>query len=558
MSSTTTLTPDGYVTSMKKTAMAPIESGEDGNPSVLYSPGGSINLRQSSAAIRVALAGDSISETWNFSTGTSTSVVSPGIARFNFGGAAAPGAYWPGDEIKVTGATDASCNTMGSVITAVDPTYLWVEYAMTPGFTNSVTGSPTIYRKYSVSNASYLANAFALLGLPYVLSVDASIGGGDSSQINELLVRDWAPSDFAAYASGMNDVYSRGWTFDQIKANDIANLKILRQASRLAILSIPPRANTQGAWTSGKFDVWRKVNDWRRQYASTIGANFLDCLSAENGITYADPLSAFSNPRPSGTTQTSADGVHPIGVAGPILGSMVAQVLDDIPATSMLPASVGLGTAEGYIFGNALMQRAGSGVPTGTATFQNLSGVVGGEVADSCTLTASSVGAIVKCGVVARTKAVHGDSIGNSQRVIIDNTVGASTVTMNFSTTSFHAAIVDGDSLDYGCHLLLSSIATPGTGTPAGARSFSIGFTEQRPSSPANAGNKFAAAFAGDNGTGYLPALSIQPVKRDKLRRTAISGALAGALISITVTVPVGASACVDIGRVLARRVVAL
>lgn len=555
MSITTTLTEAGYETTMTKTAMAQMEMGTDGNPLSLVAPDGSLMLRQTPAEVAVAIGGDSISEINNYATGVSVSIVSPGIARMTFSPALNSGAYWPGDEIKVTGATDITCNTMSSVVTAVDPSRLWVEYALTPSLTNAVVATPVMYRKYANASMSYLVNAFAQRGLAFRVSVDASIGGGDSEQVNELLVRDWATSDVAIYACGMNDVYARGWTFEQIKANDIANLAIMRRAKKLILMTIPPRYNGSAGWTAGKFAVWRKVNEWRRQYAPTIGADFLDVLSAELGTTYADPLNAYSSPRIAGTTMTSSDGVHPIGLGGTVLGALVALPLASIPAANMLPTSVALNSAEGYIFANPLLQRAGAGVPTGTATFQNLAGVPGGEVADNCTLSASSVGAVVQCGVVARTKAIHGDSIGYAQRVIIDNTAGASTLTMSFSTTSLHASIVDGDSLDYGAHVLLSAIATPGTGNPVGVRSFSVGFTEQRST---GAGNKFAAAIAGDNGSGYLPGLSVSPVKRDKLRTAAVAGALDGALVGSTVIVPVGASCCVDVGRVLARRVVAL
>ncbi len=524
--------------------------------------GGFIGLRQIPGVIRVALIGDSISDPYSYVSAASTSIISPGISRATFGSAFSAGTFWPGDSIRTTNAKDRVSNTLDGTVTSVDPSRLWIEYSTPAGRDHGVidtsgAGQAIVSRKYSISNISYLAQAFAQLGLQYSIVVDAALSSGDSAQVNEVLVRDWVPCDVAIYDPGMNDVYSdgRAWSFSQIQANDIANLKIARAATKLIILGIAPRNSASAQWSSAKFAVWRKVNEWRRQYAAQIGADFEDWTTAElNGKTYITPSSTTATPPSAGTTQTSQDGTHPYGLGGSIAGAMVSKPLSGIPRSDLLPSSNYVNAVDGYVITNPTMQRTTGGTTAGTATFQNLAGVATPEVADSFIVQAN-VGAaslVLKCGVVPRTKAVHGDSLGNAQRVIIDNTANGSACTVSVQSVSFHASMVDGDSIDFGASILLSDMATPGSGNPAGMTSLAVNFQDQH----ATAGNKAAAALAGDAGTGYLPGYSIAPVKRDVTRRVASAGAFSNSQVQVQVIVAAGQSACIDVGRVLGRRVV--
>lgn len=551
----TTLTASGYETKMRTTAMAQVAMSDDGNPAALLTPDGALNLRSASNVLRVAIGGDSISEPYSYQVGNGATIVAPGVARMTFASAFPSGYFWPGDDIKVTAAPTRDCNTMAGVVTAIDTaTRLWVEYTVSTAKENAVISSiPNLYRKYHGTSANYLAHAFAQAGIPYQITVDAALGGGDSEQINEILRRDWADCDIAFYMPGMNDIYSRVWAFSRIKAADIANLKIMRRASRLVIMSVPPRFSGNGAWNSATFAVWRQVNEWRRQYAVKIGAIFIDSAASEiGGKTYAIPTSVNSNMATSGTNQGSSDGIHPIALGAMVMGAPVnKRGLAPFPPSNFLPASASVNAVNGYKCLNPLMLRTTGGTTSGTATFQNLAGLGTAEIADGFNLNVVTGGAllVVKAGIVARSAAVHGDSIGNVQRFIVDNVLNASAVVVTLQTLSFHASMADGDSLEYGGHVMLSSAATPGSGDPAGLTSLSIGYNDQH----ATALNKGAAVLAGDSGAGYYPALSLQPYRIDKTRRVATAGAFTSTAVQFSVTIAANQSACIDVGRVLAR-----
>lgn len=517
---------------------------------------------QTGQVLRFAVAGDSISEMYNFSVGASVVKISDTVARFNFSAAAAGGAYWKGDKIKVTGAATEGLNQQDATVLAVDAARMWVEYDLKASRTNPVLDTsadpkPTMYRKYSVATSAYLAQACALLGIGYKVSVDATAGGGDSLQVGKILARDWVESDVGIYACGMNDVYSRGWTFEQIKANDIANIAILRQAARLVIFSVPPRWSGQTVWTAGKYAVWRKVNEWRRQYAEAIGADYVDVAACSfNGKTYADPLDVNSNPYMSGVNMTCADGVHPVGIGGLALGSGLAAVLATVPwiaSKTLLPTSASANTTEGYVVQNPLMKRTTGGTASGTVTYQNLAGAAGAEVADSYTLASvgGSAATVVKVGIIPRDVKTHADTYGNAQRLIIDNTSGASAVTMTLQTLTYGPSMVDGDSVRWGANIILTDAATPGTGTPNGVTSVTVQVNDQHSISL----NKFATIFAPDGSTGTYPACNLSPSASMRMRTIADgAGAYSNVLTSVSVVVPVGKTACVDIGRVLTKR----
>ncbi|KAB0331765.1 SGNH/GDSL hydrolase family protein [Janthinobacterium sp. PLB04] len=527
-----------------------------GNMAGLAGPNGVVSLRQVAGMPRLAIAGDSTTDILNASTGNGATMVAPGIARITFDAALPGGSYWPGDEVRASAAPIRECNTMAGVVTSVDPARMWVEYTCPAGRGNGVIGDkPNLYRRYSTSSTSHISQAFAQQGMRFVLSVDAAIGGGDSEQIGEVLARDWVDSDIAIYGPGMNDIYSRGWGFERIKASDIFNLKIMRRAARLVLLGVPPRRSTATGWSAGAFAVWRQVNEWRRAYASTIGADFVDMTAADlGGMTYADPASATADAYIATATQTiSADGVHPVALGAAVLGGGIARSLRSIPAADFLPASASLNVAQGYLPVNPLMKRDVGGTAVGAATFQNLAGAAGAEVADTYELktTGGSAATVVKAGIVQRSKAVHGDSLGNAQRVIVDNSApGAVAVVVTLSTASFHASMVDGDSLEYGMALLLSAASTPGSGNPDGLIRLTVGFNDQH----LVAGNKFGAAIAGDTSTGRLPGHTLTPWKIDRTRRVAVAGAFSSSIVSVSWTVPALATACLDVGRVLARR----
>lgn len=518
---------------------------------------GTFSVRQGANPIVVNVAGDSISEVYDYVVSTGTSVVAPGIARATFAVSFTKGRLWPGDKIKVTASNSRQTNQMDATITAVDlDTQLWIEYTISPEQENNCIGtSPTIYYKYSMTFPNYIVQGFAQAGLPWVFGMDASLGGGDSIQVNEIIRRDWKACDIAFYATGMNDVFARSWSFEQIKANDIANIELMRKAPRLVIMSIPPRATINPGWSAAKFIVWRKVNEWRRAYAASIGAHFANLSEASvGGKTYSTPSNTNQDVYATGDNQTTSDGVHPAGLGGVIHGRSILPYLIGMRASSYLPSSASESNiADGYIIANPMMLRTTGGTATGTATFQNLAGAAGAEVADGYALAvqAGSAGLTVKAGIVPRTAAVHGDVCGMAQRIVIDNTNGTVAASINFGTVRFNASMTDGDKVDYGMHLLTSSADTPGSGDPSGLTRYTVSLLDQH----AVSFNRSDCVIGASGGTGAIPAVSVAPIKYAAATRSVSgAGAFTATEVAGTVTVAIGKSACIDIGRVLARK----
>lgn len=544
------------------TSAAQFVSNTDGGQTLSVGGVTVANLRPPIATLRVAAAGDSISEPWVQYVGNGTSVVSPGIVRMTFAAAFTSGVFWPGDKVKTSLCSVRAANQMDATITAIDTvSRLWVEYTTTSAQEHSATGAGyIIFTKYALWGSGYVANACAQAGIPFSIAFDAAISGGDSSQVNEVLARNITDCDVGFYGPGMNDVYLRGFTFAQIKANDTANLALLKPRCRkLVVLSIPARNSASGQWTTGKLAVWRQVNEFRRQWCVANGAVYVDLSAAEiGGKTYCDPLNTNNDNFATGTSQVSSDYIHPIGLGGVVLGAAVARTLKDVIVSDFLPASSNVAAVDGYMVLNPLLVRTSGASVSGAATFQNLAGAASPEVANGFTISADQVsgsGVIVKCGVVARTKAVHGDSMGNAQRIIIDNTAGGIAAIVTFQTPSFAGSLVDGDTLEYGCHMLYSAMATPGSGDPTGLLA---GGTRVQELHTSGAPSRYNDALSLNPGTGVLPGHSVSLYKADKLRTVADAGAFNTVRGFTTVQVAAGQSACVDIGRVLYRRALSL
>ena len=521
-----------------------------------------VNLRPPIATLRAANVGDSISEHWVQYNGNGTSVVSPGIVRMTFASAYSTGTFWVGDKVKTSLCSVRAANQMDATITATDPSRLWVEYTSSADQEHAATGGGyLIFTKCALWGSGYMANAAAQAGIPFSIAFDASISGGDSGQINEVLVRNITDCDLANYAPGMNDIYLRGFTFAQIKANDLANLAILKPRARvLAVHSIPARNSTSAQWSSAKFAIWRQVNEFRRQWCVANGAIFVDVSAAElGGKTYCDPLNVNNDNYITGTNQVSADSIHPRGLGGVVYGAIVAaRALAGVMKSEFLPASASIAAAEGYLVLNAMMKRTTGASVTGSATFQNLAGAASPEVADGFTVSADQVSGsavIVKCGVIPRTKSIHGDSIGNAQRIIIDNTAGGITAIITLMTPSFAGSLVDGDTLEFGGSMLYSAMATPGSGDPAGLL---CGGQRVQELHTSGAPSRYLDALSLDPSTGLLPGHPVAFYKADRLRRVADAGAFNTVRGFATVQVAAGQSACVDIGRQLYRRALSL
>ena len=201
-----------------------------------------------------------------------------------------------------------------------------------------------------------------------------------------------------------------------------------------------------------------------------------------------------------------------------------------------------------------MMVRTSGASVTGMATFQNLSGAASPEVADGYTVSAdqtSSASVVIKCGVVARTKAIHGDSVGNAQRIVVDNTAGTFAAIVTLMSNNFAGSMADGDTLEYGAHVLYSAMATPGSGDPTGLLAGGIRAFEQH----ATAGNKYNDALTLNPGTGLIPGHAESIIKADKMRAIGVAGAYTTCRTYTTIHVATGQSACIDIGRLLGRRV---
>lgn len=524
----------------------------------------SVRTKQTGPVQRIATVADSIGEPWIYLPGNSAAVTVPGTVRMGFASAFQTGTFWPGDKVKTSLCAVRNCNQMDATITAIDTvSRLWVEYTTTPSQEHAVTGTAYyIFTKCAKWGAGYLANACYLAGIPYTMPFDANISGGGSAQINEVLARNYTDCDLAIYSPGMNDVYLYNLTFAQIKAQDMANIAILSQAPRLIITTIPARNSTSASWTAAKFAIWRQVNEWRRQYAAQIGAYFHDWNAAElGGKTYCNPLSTSADPYNSGVNQTiNADDIHPIGLGGTVMGNSIAPLLQSIfPATDYLPTSAVTTSADGYTLNNSMMSRTTGSNASGNATFKNLAGSGSVETADGFQILVQQgpstiANLIVSAGVIPRTKAVHGDSLGNAQRIVIDNTANSGIAIVSFLSNQFAGQMVDGDTLEYGCCALYSALATPGSGNPLGLLGGGLRVLEQHLTAP----TRYLDSLNLAPGNGLLPGHAIQLFDSQITRAVASAGTFNTMQAYFTVYIAANSSACIDIGRFLLRRKLSL
>lgn len=534
------------------------------NPTSLVANGKVLHIKPPSPVIRYIACGDSISESWVQYVGNSAAVTVPGTVRMGFAAAFQTGTFWPGDDIKTSLCTTRQCNQMDSTITAIDTVNrLWIEYNTVPSQEHAVTGSGfLVFTKCAKWGASYHVNAFQLAKIPCTLAADASISGGGAIAINEVLKRNYVDCDLAIYASGMNDVFLNGLTFAQIKAADIANIAVLGQAPRLIITTIPPRESTSAQWTTGTFAIWRQVNEWRRQYAAQIGAYFHDWCAAElGGKTYAQPLSASASPTLTGSNQTvNADKIHPIGLGGTILGASLVPLLQFLfPQTGYMPSANIANSQDGYTLANTMLTRTNGSSASGNATFLNLAGSGAVETADGTSILVQQgpvtiANLTIKAGVVPRTKAIHGDSLGNAQRLIIDNTLNNAVAIVSFLSNQFAGSMVDGDILEYGGQMIYSALATPGSGDPLGILGGGLKVLEQHITAP----TRYLESLNVAPGSGTLPGHAINLYDTEPTRSVANAGAFNTVQGYFTVYVAANSSGCVDIGHPLFRRRLAL
>lgn len=492
---------------------------------------------------QAGVIGTSISETLPYRVATSAANNGDGTWTITFGSNPRP-EYGEGDIVQVTQGPEG-LNTRSAVCTAIAGNVLTVR----PDTTLSIplTGTaPLVYYREQRNFGNYVVYAQGMSSTGFEVAVDAAVGGMDTSQLLQIIDRDFiAKTDqfqfVIAELGTMNSIYARDFTVAQETAYVTTYIdKIAALGKPFYIKDCLPKQAT-GSWTAPKLDKVIQINAFAGAYIRSKGGVYSNSFKASYGNkSYLDTASANAEPR---VTEATTDGTHPNTGGGPLQAAELARWVDSLfkPA-DFLPSSV-KDSVTGLINTNPFMNGTG-GAKTGGA-----GATVTGNVADSGDVVVVTGGADtnIVCSVVARTEAVHGDSIGNSQRLVI--TTGATLATIEFRFGgNMSASFLNGDYVTIMGAVQSSLGTTPGVGTPLALASTNIGGLLQTATT--------VNEFIGSNGMGTAAVNQEALRVRVKSPRVAIRGPLAvhGAPTLVRAYVQVyvraNASICIDIGRV--------
>lgn len=410
-----------------------------------------------------------------------------------------------------------------------------------------IGAAPLVYYLHSRNFGAYPTYVEYMARCAPRVTVDAALGGADTAQLLSIIDRDLVAraSEFdvvIAELGTMNGVYARSNSFETewaLVQQYVA--KIAGIGKPWAIVGCCPRSSASGAWTLAKAKIAARINSAAAALVQSLGGSFFDPAKASyKGKTYIDPASANGDPR---VTEASTDGVHPNSGGGLILAAPLARWLDDrFAAVDFLPASV-IDTDSNMLAPNPLMQGT-AGAKTG-----GLGATVSGNVVTGCDVVVEAGGAdcTVVCSVVPRTEDLHGDALGNVQRLVITTGATTSTIVRFDLSPSQHAALVNGDSVEAMFAVTTSNGATSGSGSPVGLASINPGVLAQT----ATTANKFIGGNG--NGTGALnqEPYSLRmstPVSQVRWPQ-AVHGSPSNVRSRISIYLRANASVCVDIGR---------
>lgn len=410
------------------------------------------------------LVGDSLTEYNNSTSSTISAFADNGdgtaTATINVGAVVQVGDY-----VRVNNATATKYNTMRGLVTSIVANTS-VTYQMT-GTVSPVANSAGyfVYERYQSSNG-WFVNANVLSGQRYSLLYNLGIGGITSDQLYPLLAEFILPRmpRFVACMLGMNDIYALDYTLNQIKTYQRKIFDwIVDNGMTPVIFTCPPRNSGSAGWTAAKLAKHLQMVDWQKSIARELGCPLVDSWRAHDGTgTYASPTDAEADP----STTYAPDGIHPGNVGGYALGNEFHRVISPLIPANPVFTTV---TAQNYTAGQIT---AGPGsildnpTLTGTGGTKTAgSGTCTGNVADSWTVEIESGTATVTCSKVARTLADDGDLAGDWQRMAITNASGTSIVV--FRTADIDSRVTNGDELQGGGLVRLTSEGSPGSGNPS-------------------------------------------------------------------------------------------
>lgn len=436
-----------------------------------------------------AIVGDSITE-YNFGTsGTISSFTDNGdgtaTAAINVGSVVQVGDY-----VRVNNATATKYNTMRGLVTSIVANTS-VTYQMTaPVSPVANSGGYFVYERYQ-SSIGWFTNANLLSGQRYSLLYNLGIGGIKSDQLRPFLDPLILPHRprFVACMLGMNDVYAGDYTLTLIKTYQRAIFDwVIDNGMTPIIVTCPPRNSGSSGWTAAKFAKHLQMVEWQKSIARELGCPLVDSWRAHDGTgTYASSTDAEADP----STTYSPDGVHPGNVGAYALGNEFHRVISPlIPANPIFTTCA----AQNYTAGQITVGPGSildNPTLTGTAGTKTAgSGTCTGDVADSWTVEIESGTATATCSKVARTLASDGDLAGDWQRIVITNASGTSVVT--FRTADIDSRVTNGDELQGGGLVRLTSEGSPGSGNPTATTGLECRVLMQT----ATTSNKFAYDMA--------------------------------------------------------------
>lgn len=504
---------------------------------------------------RLAMIGTSVIEDELYRQ--STGFVNNGDGTFDVSFAATVRPNWgEGDVIKVTQGPAALSTRRAEILTingAGTLVKVRPDTAFSLGVLNEPGTTPFFYAAYSRQSNSIIHNAQSQCGARFVVAVDASLGGGATEDLLAIIKRDLVDraDEFDAVVQELgiiNGVYARGNSFAVERAYTKEYIDTVAEIGKpFIVMGCPPRS-TGGAWTSDKLNIITDLHAWAEPYVQSLGGIFINPYKASYHRPYLNVASADAAPD---LVEATTDGVHPNSGGAPILAAPLARAIEKLfPAADVLPASVkdvriGLVNTNPFMTGTGGAKTGGSGA------------TVTGTVADGCDVVVQGgtggADTVVACSIVPRTEALHGDAIGNAQRLLITTGATATHIIEFRFGGDMKASFTHGDSLQGVGASDTSNSDTPGSGIPVALRNVTMVLNAQ---TATTLNNYIDSHGQGSNQVNRGPARQVLVTRVGKVRSPAAThGALAAVRATVWIMVGPNAKVCIDIGRVGCKKI---
>lgn len=390
---------------------------------------------------KILLCGDSILQ-FGLDVAPSVTAIADngdGTATITFSGATS---FTTGGTIFVNSAPDVKYNTFGATITAMRTSAPYtVTYQMSTRnspVTGAAAANTLVYYplRHTVTG---MLGWFEFYFSGPMSAQYAMAGGVDSGQALTMLqaaLAEDSTADDIVICVGMNDIYSRGWSFAVVQASIKALIDAANATGKAVyVFTVPPRNSADSNWSAGKQTIHNQLNKWIWGYCKDLGLTPLDSWrAANNGVTWVNP--AATNPDPTANfTLGSPDYTHPMSRGGAAMGQQLATAMTTRKVAPFVAAHSAIANQGNLFTNSSFAGTAGTSTPG--------SGTINGSVPDSWTVEITSGTPTVTLTSVARTVSADGDASGNNLQAVFTYS-GTGTQIFRLLQSGMHASLTPG------------------------------------------------------------------------------------------------------------------